>query len=197
MSDPGPVVQLCAFAAGGEEYLIDLRRVREIVPPVPITSVPGAPEFVEGVIHLRGAVIPVVDVRRRLGVAPRLHGRQARFLLVEVARQLLALVVDEVVEVVRVPRSELEPTAGLSGAAGPRLFLGVCRAAGSVCARRPGTTCRRRGSRTKPVISIKRRPPASGSSCCMELWSRSNLGTPLKRRRIASIPIGVMGSVTP
>jgi purine-binding chemotaxis protein CheW len=125
------LVELCAFAAGDEEYLIDLRRVREIVPPVPVTSVPRAPGFVEGVAHLRGAVVPVVDVRKRLGVRPREPGRLARFLVVEVAGQTLALLVDAVIEVVRVPRSELRPTGGLTGRSGPRLFLGVCRATGS------------------------------------------------------------------
>ena len=122
----GPV-ELAAFAAGGEEYLVDLRRVREIVPAVPVTTVPRAPPFVEGVAHLRGAVVPVVDVRRRLGVeaAPA-----RRFLVVEVARQTLALAVDEVLGVVRVERSDLRATTGLSGG-GPPLFLGVCGAAGT------------------------------------------------------------------
>jgi purine-binding chemotaxis protein CheW len=126
-----PVVELCAFAAGDEEYLIDLRRVREILPPVPVTPVPRAPEYVEGVAHLRGAVVPVVDVRRRLGVAPRPDGRRTRFLLVRIGKQPLALIVDAVLEVVRLPRSQIPPAAGLTGAAGPRLFLGVCGASGS------------------------------------------------------------------
>lgn len=126
-----PLVELCAIAAGEEEYVIDLRRVREIVPPVPVTAVPRAPPFVEGVAHLRGAVVPVIDVRKRLGVSPRPDDRHTRFLLVTVGRRVLALVVDAVLEVVRVPRSHIRPAAGLTGEAGPRLFLGVCGAAGS------------------------------------------------------------------
>jgi purine-binding chemotaxis protein CheW len=130
--DPGqdPMAELCAFAAGDEEYLIDLRRVRQIVLPLPVTAVPRAPGFVEGVAHLRGAVVPVVDVRKRLGVAPWADGRRTRFLLVDVGGQPLALIVDAVLEVVRLPRSQIRPATGLTGTAGPHLFLGVCDAAG-------------------------------------------------------------------
>jgi len=122
------LVELCAFAAGEEEYVLDLRRVKEIVTPVPITPVPRAPEFVEGVANLRGRVVPVVDARKRLGVPPRQDARRARFLLVKVGRQELALVVDAVAEVVRVARSEIQAATGLSAGAGPRFFLGVCGA---------------------------------------------------------------------
>jgi purine-binding chemotaxis protein CheW len=126
-----PVVELCAIAAGDEEYVIDLKRVREILPPVPVTAVPRAPPFVEGVAHLRGAVVPVVDVRKRLGVPPRPDDHRARFLLVAVGSRELALIVDAVLEVVRVPRSQIRPAAGLTSVAGPPLFLGACGAWGS------------------------------------------------------------------
>jgi purine-binding chemotaxis protein CheW len=142
---PDPVVELCAFAAGEEEYLVDLKRVREIVPPLPITAVPRAPDFVEGVANLRGAVLPVVDVRKRLGVAPRPDGRRTRFLVVQIGTQRVALVVDAVLEVVRLPRSRIPPASGLSGAAGPRLFLGVCGATGS----------RKGGERLRLLLNVK------------------------------------------
>jgi purine-binding chemotaxis protein CheW len=122
------VAELCAVRVGEEEYLIDLRRVREIVTPLPVTPVPRSPEFVDGVCHLRGEIVPVVDVRKRLGVEARPLGRRARFVLVRVAGQVLALAVDAVTEVLRVPRGEIRPAAGLGGA-GPRFFLGVCAAA--------------------------------------------------------------------
>jgi len=140
-----PVVELCAVAAGEEEYLIDLRRVREILPPVPVTAVPRSPPFVEGVARLRGAVVPVVDVRKRLGVAPRSDARRTRYLLVSVGRQAVALVVDAVVEVVRVPRSQIRPAGGLSGGAGPHLFLGVCDGGGS----------RRSPGRVRLLLNVK------------------------------------------
>ncbi len=121
-------VELCAVVAGDEEFVIDLRRVREIVAPLPVTPVPRAPDFVEGVASLRGEVVPVVDVRRRLGLPVQPPGRRTRFVLVHVAGQVLALVVDAVTEVLRVPPGEIRPAAGLSRASGPRFFLGVCGA---------------------------------------------------------------------
>lgn len=117
------VVELCAFRVGEEEYVLDLRRIREILPALPVTPVPRAPEFIEGVVGVRGEVVPIVDVRKRLGVAPRPGGR-GKILLATVAGRVLGLVVDAVVEVVRVPRSAIGPAPLL--APGPRLFLGVC-----------------------------------------------------------------------
>lgn len=122
------LVELCAFAAGIEEYVIDLGRVLEIVTPVPVTAVPRAPECIEGVADLRGRVVPVVDVRKRLGVAPRPDQRRNRFLVVKIGRREVALVVDAVAEVVRTPRSGVHPATGLTASGGPRLFLGVCGA---------------------------------------------------------------------
>jgi purine-binding chemotaxis protein CheW len=148
---PGPngarpgedVVELCAFRVGDEEYVIDLRRIREILQPSPVTSVPRAPEGIEGVMNVRGDVIPVVDVRKRLGVTPRPGGRP-KVLVVNIAGRVLGLIVDAVVEVVRTPRSAIGPAPLL--APGPRLFLGVCgaRERRSGVPRPPGTRGTRR-----------------------------------------------------
>jgi purine-binding chemotaxis protein CheW len=119
-------VQLCTFRIAGEDYAIDIMRVREIIHPLPVTPVPRAPVFVEGVCRLRGEVIPVVDVRKRFGLAAGPPTRKTRFLIVNVAGRRLGLVVDEVCEVLRVPASELRAAPGLVGGAGPRFFLGVC-----------------------------------------------------------------------
>jgi purine-binding chemotaxis protein CheW len=121
-----PLAQLCTFRVGGEDYAIDIMRVREIIHPLPITPVPRAPAFVEGVVRLRGEVIPVLDVRRRLGLATTPATRRSRFLVVNVAGRRIALVVDEVREVLRLPRSEIRPAPSLGAAGGPRFFLGVC-----------------------------------------------------------------------
>ncbi len=120
---PSSIVQLCAFRVGDQEYVIDLRRIREILQPLPITPVPRAPDSFEGVMNLRGEVVPVVDVRKRLGLAG-LRSRP-KVLVVNVAGRVLGLMVDAVSEVVRIPRSAIGPPP-LLGAAGSRLFLGVC-----------------------------------------------------------------------
>ena len=119
------LVELCAFRAGDEEYVVDLRRVREILQPLPITALPRGPAFLDGVTDVRGEVIPVLDVRRRLGLPPR-AGR-GKVLVVNVAGRVLALVVDAVVEVMRLPRSAIGPPPP-AAPGGPRLYLGVCTA---------------------------------------------------------------------
>jgi purine-binding chemotaxis protein CheW len=122
----GERVQLCTFRVGGEEYALDIMRVREIIPPLPVTTVPRAPSFVEGVARLRGDVLPVVDVRKRFGLAPTPPTRRTRFLVVMVGRRRIALVVDEVCEVLRVSRAELGPAPALVGQDAPPFFVGVC-----------------------------------------------------------------------
>ncbi len=122
-------VQLCTFRVGGEVYALDIMRVREIIPPLPVTAVPRAPAFVEGVVRLRGDVVPVVDVRRRFGLPAAPPTRRTRFVVAMVGRRRLALVVDEVCEVLRVARADLRPAAALAAAGGPRLFVGACAGA--------------------------------------------------------------------
>jgi purine-binding chemotaxis protein CheW len=130
LADDG-LVQLCTFRVAGEDYAVDVMRVREIITPLPITPVPRAPPFVEGVIRLRGEVVPVLDLRRRFGLPPGTPGRKSRFVIVHVAGRRIGLVVDEVCEVVRVPRSDLRPAPRLVGQDGPRFFVGVCGGEGS------------------------------------------------------------------
>lgn len=125
-SDADALVQLCTFRVGGEDYAVDIMRVREIIRPLPLTKVPRAPAFVEGVFRLRDEVIPVVDVRRRFGLPAASPTRQARYVIVNVAGRRLGLVVDEVCEVLRVPRSEIRAAPVLGDGQGPRFFLGVC-----------------------------------------------------------------------
>jgi purine-binding chemotaxis protein CheW len=141
---PDEVVQLCTFRIGGEDYAVDILRVREIIRPRPVTPVPRAPASVEGVIRLRGEVVPVLDVRKRLGLAATPQTRRSRFLLVNVARKRIALVVDEVCEVLRLPRRELRPAPALGGDGGPRFFLGACGGEGAPAAGRRGGSARLR-----------------------------------------------------
>ena len=134
-----PLVQLCTFRIGGEDYAVDIMRIREIIHPLPITPVPRAPASVEGVVRLRGEVIPVLDVRKRLGLPASAATRRTRFLVVNVARRRIGLVVDEVCEVIRIPRHEIRAAPPLGDERAPRFFLGVCGGEGvSVRGRRGG-----------------------------------------------------------
>jgi purine-binding chemotaxis protein CheW len=129
---PREVVQLCSFLVGPEAYAVDIMRIKEIIKPPPLTRVPRAPAFVEGVIELRGAILPVVDLRRRFELERAPQARSQKFLIVSVAglgaeRWIVAVVVDRVLEVIRVPRDELRLPPTSSSAEGGRYFSSVCR----------------------------------------------------------------------
>ena len=148
------VVELCAFQVGGAEYVIDLRRLREILQPLPITPVPRAPEYVEGVVDLRGEVIPVVDARKRLGVPERTGGRP-KVLVLQLAGRVLGLVVDAVTGVVRLPRSAIGPPPPLLDGGGPRLFLGVCGAGGARPGAGPAAAARGGPAKLRLLLNVK------------------------------------------
>ncbi len=123
------VVQLCVLQVGNTEYAIDLRRVDEILTLQPLTVVPRAPTFLEGVVKLRGDVVPVIDVRKQLQVASSAIDektrRRQRLLVCRVGRRRVGLVVDAVTHIARVPYDELRP-APLSAVPGqPVHVIGV------------------------------------------------------------------------
>ena len=121
------IVQLAAFRVGDQEYVIDIMRIREIVNPVKVTAVPGASGSIEGVINLRGVIIPLVDLRKRFGLPPLDRTRSTKYIIVIVQSRILGVVVDEVLEVVRVPRELIKPTPELNESQEPGMFLGVCQ----------------------------------------------------------------------
>ena len=101
--------QLVVFQLGAELYGVDIARVHEIIRLQTITRVPRAPSFVEGVINLRGKVIPVVDLRRRFGLPTAEHTRATRIVVVEIGDQVVGIIVDSVSEVLRVSTATIEP----------------------------------------------------------------------------------------
>jgi purine-binding chemotaxis protein CheW len=129
------LLQLCVWRVGNEHFAVDLRRVEEILPVPPITSVPRAPAFLEGVTRLRGEVLPVVDVRKRLGVWPDERAslspsgkpkNRERLVICRLGTRRVGFVVDAVIQVTRVPRQSLRP-APLAQRPGARPHvLGVC-----------------------------------------------------------------------
>ena len=121
-------VQLCAFRAGDEELAVDIMRVQEIIPPLPITKVPSAPKAIEGVVNLRGVIIPVVDVRRQLGLPEPSQAPRPRLVVCRVGPHLLGLKVDGVSTVFRVTRDALKPAPMGTGTT-PHI-VGVCSAGG-------------------------------------------------------------------
>jgi purine-binding chemotaxis protein CheW len=120
-------VQLAAFRIGGEEYAIDIMRIKEIIQPLKITKVPKAPPFIEGVVELRGTILPIVDLRKRFDVDPAPASRALKYMIVALDGCIIGLVVDAVSEVVRVPKRDVRPAPELdfAGSSVP-FFSGVC-----------------------------------------------------------------------
>ena len=108
--------QVVVFRLGKEEFGVPIESVQEIVRlPDEMTKVPGAATAVEGVINLRGAVLPVIDLRRRLGLPPVERSDRQRIVVLVIDGARTGFIVDSVAEVLKVPRAAVEPAPQLSG----------------------------------------------------------------------------------
>jgi len=103
------LTQLVTFSIGEEEFGVNILQVQEIIRTMEITNVPRAPEFVEGVINLRGKVIPIVDMRRRFGLESKEHDKYTRIIVIEIDMIIVGFVVDAVSEVLRIPANSVQP----------------------------------------------------------------------------------------
>ncbi len=103
------LLQLVTFSIGEEEFGVDILKVQEIIRTMEITKVPRAQDFVEGVINLRGKVIPIIDLRRRFGLDSKGHDKHTRIIVIEINNMIVGFVVDSVSEVLRIPAGTVEP----------------------------------------------------------------------------------------
>ena len=112
------LAQLVAFGVADGDYAVDIMRIKEIINPVPVVPMPKAPPFIEGVIELRGAILPIIDVRKRFDLPPVPATRATKYLIVSIdlgeQRVIVGLVVDRVSEPLRVARTEIKPAPRLS-----------------------------------------------------------------------------------
>jgi purine-binding chemotaxis protein CheW len=106
-------LQVVGFRIGNETYGVRIAAVREIVRVPEITSVPNAPEAIEGVINLRGKIIPVMDLRKRFGQAEIQSDKKNRILVVELDNKMLGLIVNSASEVLKIPPSDVEAPGSL------------------------------------------------------------------------------------
>ncbi len=102
-------LQLVIFRLAKEEYGLPITKVQEINRLVPITKLPQTPSFMEGIINLRGRVIPVIDLRKRFQLAAAEQSEDNRIIIVEVNEQTVGVIVDAVTEVVRLAAGSIEP----------------------------------------------------------------------------------------
>lgn len=120
-------VQVVTFELFAEIFALPILDVREIIRMTDITPVPQAPSFVEGVINLRGQIIPIVDLRRRFGLEPQERDENTCIIVVEVsATTVVGLIVDAVRQVERLPsQSVLPPPSLVAGAIGAEYIKGI------------------------------------------------------------------------
>jgi len=105
----GELIQLVSFNLEKEEYGINVLMVREIIRMLNITRVPNTPQYVEGVINLRGKVIPIISLRKKFDLMEAEHDKRTRIMVMEVVGELMGFIVDEVSEVIRISEKEIQP----------------------------------------------------------------------------------------
>lgn len=125
--DKNPVeIQLACFCLGDKLFAVDIMRIKEILIPQKLSSLPQASNLLDGVINLRGNVIPVMNMRKRFLMPVEDDDKPGKLLIVSLARQVLALMVDDVLEVITVPVTEIMPPIQMVTGAGMEFLLGVC-----------------------------------------------------------------------
>ena len=118
---------MVVFDLADEGYGVDISAVREIIRLQEITQVPRTPEFVEGVINLRGKVIPVIDLRKRFGLTVEAESQDNRIVVVDIGEQHIGVIVDAVKEVLRIPTDSVEPPASVITTADSDYLLGIAK----------------------------------------------------------------------
>ena len=105
--------QLVVFRLGSEEYGVDILQVQEIKRMLDITRVPQAPDFIEGVINLRGQIIPVLDLRRRFAFPAAERTADTRIIVVNIGELIIGLIVDTVLEGISLSKEAISPAPAL------------------------------------------------------------------------------------
>lgn len=101
--------ELLAFVVSGEEYGVDIMVIKEIIRPVGVTYVPRVPDYVRGIISLRGTVVPIFDMTKRLGLKAGESGKKSRIVVISLGTNLVGFWADSVTEVVKLKESGIEP----------------------------------------------------------------------------------------
>ncbi|MFZ5827195.1 MAG: chemotaxis protein CheW [Bacillota bacterium] len=121
------VTQVVVFQLGTELYGADISVVREVGPLQRVTRVPKTPAYIEGVTNLRGRVIPVIDLRRRLGLPSKAATKATRIAVAELEGGQIGMVVDAVQEVLRIPASAVEPPSPMFSKIDNENVMGIAK----------------------------------------------------------------------
>lgn len=123
--DAREVLQLVTFRLGNEEFSLDILKVQEIIRHMNLTRVPRTPDFVDGVINLRGKVIPVLDLRKRFGLPDGERTDETRIIVVDIEGRTVGFKVDAVSEVLRLPADTVEPPPSIVSGTESEYIKGV------------------------------------------------------------------------
>ena len=120
-------IQLVVFDLASEHYGVDISDVREIMRMQTITKVPASAAYVEGVINLRGTVLPVLDLRKKLGLVVTEHTEDSRIVVIDIAAGQAGVIVDAVTEVLRVDKSDIEPPSSMIASGNADYLKGIAK----------------------------------------------------------------------
>ncbi|HLB05679.1 MAG TPA: chemotaxis protein CheW [Thermodesulfobacteriota bacterium] len=122
------LINLACFKVGEETFAADIMRIREIILCRKITHIPKAPDFIEGIINLRGKVVPVIDMRKRLGLDTKEHSRDARIIVMKFQDQKrVGIIVDSVVKVLRMEESQIQAAPKIAKGIESEYLKGIVR----------------------------------------------------------------------
>lgn len=121
-----PVLQWVTFRLAGETYGVNVMQVQEVLRYTEIAPVPGAPEYVLGIINLRGNVVTVIDTRNRFGLASGEITDNTRVVIIETDGHVIGILVDSVAEVVYLRQSEIETAPNVGNDESAKFIQGVC-----------------------------------------------------------------------
>jgi len=133
--DPSGAVekqQWLTFGLGGEHYAVDIRYVRELIKPREITDIPRVPDFILGIISLRGIIVPIYDLRRRLKLRASEIDLNTRIVVCEQGERIAGLLVDNITQVVKFAEQEIEPPPAVLSGLDRELVEGVGRVQGKM-----------------------------------------------------------------
>ncbi len=123
-------IELLAFKLSNEEYVLDINRIKEIIRPVEITRVPRVPLYIKGIISLRGVIVPVYNLKNRLGLLETnefSNDSQKRILIVNFDEELIGIIVDAVTGVVKINEDIIKPTPQIIKGVDAEYLKGVAR----------------------------------------------------------------------
>lgn len=119
--------QLVVFELGKEHYGVDISAVESIIKMQPITVVPHTPSFVEGVTNLRGSVLPVIDLRKRFGLAMDDISKNSRIVVIALGKTKVGMIVDAVSEVLRIQEDQIEPPPPMVTSVDTTFIIGIAK----------------------------------------------------------------------